>query len=62
VQRAPGLPCALSFLGRMIFANLGRMPSRECGVMSRTINVIASSYDDAIQFLRAASGLRWRSE
>jgi hypothetical protein len=36
VQRAPGLPCALFFLGRMLFAKLGRMVSRECGgVFSR---------------------------
>jgi hypothetical protein len=29
VQRAPGLPCALFFLGAELFANLGRRASRE---------------------------------
>ena len=35
VQRAPGLPCALFFLGAELFANLGRIVSRECGPTSR---------------------------
>jgi len=33
VQRAPGLPCALYFLGRTNFAKLGRIVSREGGSM-----------------------------
>jgi hypothetical protein len=36
------------------YANLGQMMSRECRVMSRTINVIARSIcDEAIQLLLA---------
>jgi hypothetical protein len=51
VQRAPGLPCALSFLGRNEFAKLGRSVSRDRGSIPRTINVIArSTCDEAIQF------------
>jgi hypothetical protein len=51
VQRAPGLPCALSFFGAKRFAKLGRSVSRECGVVPRTINVVArSTCDEAIQF------------
>jgi hypothetical protein len=54
VQRAPGLPCAL-FFGANEFAKLGRSVSRERGVMSRTINVIArSACDEAIQLLLVA--------
>jgi hypothetical protein len=54
VQRAPGLPCALYFLGER-YAYLGRLVPRERGVMLRTISVIArSACDEAIQFLRAA--------
>src|SRR3984885_15620428 len=34
VQRAPGLPCALCFLGRNEFAKLGRMLSRDRGSIS----------------------------
>jgi hypothetical protein len=36
VQRAPGLPCALFSLGRVLFPKLGRMTSRECeGIAGR---------------------------
>ena len=43
VQRAPGLPCALLFVGANEFAKLGRSVSREHEVASRNINVIARS-------------------
>src|SRR6266478_3882794 len=35
VQRAPGIPCALCFLGRTVLAPLGRIAPRECGVVSQ---------------------------
>jgi hypothetical protein len=42
VHWAPGIPCALCFPGRTIFAKLGRIAPRECGVVSG-FDVIARS-------------------
>ena len=41
MQRAPGLPCALFFLGRSDLANLGHMLSRERERMSNVVAWIA---------------------
>ena len=33
VQRAPGIPCALCFMGERLLQKLGRIAPRECGVV-----------------------------
>ena len=37
MQRAPGVPCALSFEGRVLYANLGRNAPRDREVMFAVI-------------------------
>jgi hypothetical protein len=73
VQRAPGLPCALSLEGRTApsrfganeFANLGRMMSRECGgvfvIVARMSEAICwTAADPHIASLMRATGLHSR--
>jgi hypothetical protein len=52
VQRAPGIPHALCFSGRKIHAKLGRIASRECGVVSANDIVIPAKA--GIQYSRGA--------
>src|SRR4051812_43929272 len=50
VQRAPGLPCALSF-GASGLTKLGRSVSRECGVVFEGAVIARSESDEAIHSL-----------
>src|SRR5258707_14729385 len=55
VQRAPGIPCALSSLGETVPAQLGRPAPRECEAVFEIMPVIArSESDEAIHSYFAA--------
>src|SRR5258708_37391429 len=53
VQRAPGIPCALLTLGRMILENLGRIAPRDRGAVFNGSHVSAS---EATQSILRAKG------
>jgi hypothetical protein len=48
VHWAPGIPCALCFPGRTVFAKLGRIAPRECGGVFEIFHVIASEAKQSI--------------